>query len=139
MTKSRSALTALAAIAFWPGAAHAWPAAPIAIPGIMSAPSDPLGEVARRVRLGGDSGCVVVHSGDELVVCGRRRIGGSLRVPDEPEPGARMRLTAGELPSAMAAMNAGGCLRLCHQPVMIDIIGTVRAVQRGLDRILHPD
>lgn len=138
MTKSRSALTALTAIACWPGAAHAWPAAPIAIPGIISAPSDPLGEVARRVSLA-DSGCAITDSPDELVVCGRRRIGGGLRIPDEPEPGARIRLTAGELPSAMAAMNAGGCLRLCHQPVMIDIIGTVRAVQRGLDRILHPD
>jgi hypothetical protein len=39
----------------------------------------------------------------------------------------------------MAALGAGGCLRLCHQPVQIDVIGAARALRRGIGRLLDPD
>jgi hypothetical protein len=46
-----------------------------------------------------------------------------------------VRLIAGEAPSAMAAMGAGGCLRLCEQPVMINLLDP-GSIIRGLDHIL---
>jgi hypothetical protein len=135
MTKSRSALIIAAALG-WPGAALALPAA---IPGVIAAPPDPLGDVAREMGRRADPACSRDESEADVVVCGRRQRGGGLRIPDEPEPGGRVRLTAGELPTGMAAMNAGGCLRLCSQPVIINVFEAVRAISRGLDRILHPD
>ena len=133
MTKSRSALIILVFVSC-PGAALA---SAVAVPSVIAAPSDPLGDVARQAALRGERDCGGGGSDAEVVVCGRR-VGGGWRVPDEPEPGTRLRLTAGELPTGTAAMNAGGCLRLCHQPVMVDVFGAVRAISRGLDRILHP-
>jgi hypothetical protein len=139
MTKSRSALCVLFALA-WPGAASALPVVPMAAPGIIAAPPDPLADAARRSALRVDLDCNAGRSEDEVVVCGRRRLeSGSLRVPYEREPGARIRLTAGELPSARDALSAGGCLRLCPQPVMINVISAITTVARGIDRILHPD
>jgi len=31
------------------------------------------------------------------------------------------------------------CLRACYRPVMVPIIPMIRALGRGLDRLLHPD
>jgi hypothetical protein len=109
------------------------PSAPVAS-SIIAAPSDPLRDVAAR-RLADEERC---RSGtaDSIVVCGRLvQGGGGYRVPYRPEPGARVRLIAGEPPSAMAAMGAGGCLRLCEQPVMINLLDP-GSIIRGLDRIL---
>ena len=78
-------------------------------------------------------------SADEIVVCGRPvQGGGGYRVPWAPEPGARVRLIAGEPPSATGAMGAGGCLRLCEQPVMLNLLDP-GSIARGLDRILGGD
>lgn len=108
-------------------------AAPVAS-SIIVAPPDPLGDLAAR-RLADEARCRE-GGGDAIIVCGRlARGGGGYRVPDRPEPGARVRLVAGELPSAMAAMGADSCLRLCERPVMINLLDP-DSIIRGLDRIL---
>jgi len=108
------------------------PAAPVQ--GIIAAPPDPLGDIGAQ-RRAEDERC---RGGalDTVIVCGRLARGGDgYRVPYRPEPGARTRLIAGEPPSAMAAMGADGCLRLCEQPVMINLLDP-GSIIRGLDRIL---
>jgi hypothetical protein len=105
--------------------------------GIVIAPPDPLGAIAARQRAE-EERC---RNGgpDAIVVCGRlARGGGGYRIPWVPEPGARIRLTAGEAPSATAAMGADRCLRLCEQPIMINILDP-RAIARGIDHILSGD
>jgi hypothetical protein len=71
---------------------------------------------------------------DAIIVCGRND-DARMRVPYEPEPGARVRLIAGEAPSAVGALGAGGSPRGGG----VDVIALVNALGRGLDRILHPD
>ena len=102
--------------------------------GIVAAPPDPLGDLAARQRE--DEERCQRGAADAIVVCGRLvRRGAGYRIPWEPEPGARVRLVAGEAPSAMAAMGADRCLRLCYQPVMINLLDP-GSIVRGLDRIL---
>jgi hypothetical protein len=109
------------------------PAAPIPA-GIIAAPPDPLGDIAARQRA--DEERCRLGGSDAILVCGRLAGGvGGYRVPWEPEPGARVRLIAGEAPSAMAAKDADGCLRLCEQPVRINLLDP-GSIVRGLDRIL---
>jgi hypothetical protein len=110
-------------------------------PAIIAASPDPLGDLAIRRALAdpADAACRRGASADAIIVCGRVVAGGGYRVPWEPEPGARVRLIAGEVPSAMAAMGADRCIRLCLQPLMIDVGSAVRGIARGVDRILHPD
>lgn len=132
MRGRRLLLLLLAVGAASPGLAQA-PSAPLAA-GIIAAPSDPLGDIAAR-RREEEERC---QRGllDSVTVCGRLvQAGGGYRLPYEPEPGARVRLVAGEPPSAMAAMGAGGCLRLCEQPVMFNLLDP-GSIIRGLDRIL---
>jgi hypothetical protein len=126
--------------AAWPRAAAAAPdPAPVRPPAIIPAPPDPLGDLAAR-QAAADAACRRVGFGDAILVCGRpARSGGGYRIPWVPEPGARVRLVAGEAPSATAAMSAGGCLRLCLEPVRVNIIQALRTLGRGLDRLLHPD
>jgi len=131
--------------AAWPGAARGVPPAPA----IFAAPADPLGAIeAERQAAALRAVYEVVFCGrdaatGEIVVCGRRPRGAGIRVPWEPEPGARIHLIAGEPPGGLAAMGAGGCLRLCPQPLRVDLIGgdrsIVNAVGRGIERLLHPD
>lgn len=78
---------------------------------------------------------------DNVVVCGRRPAEGGpgdYRVPWAPEPGRIARLP-GEAPSGRDALAADQCLRLCAQPVMIDVGKALSAIERGIDRLLHPD
>jgi hypothetical protein len=117
----------------------------LAQPSIIPAPPDPLGDLAVRRALA-DPAAAACRRGalaDAIVVCGRAVAGGGYRVPWQPEPGARVRLIAGEAPGGPAAMGAGACLRLCQQPLMIDLIGgdrsIVNAIGRGIGRLLHPD
>jgi len=101
--------------------------------GIIAAPPDPLGDIAARQRT--EEERCRADSFDAIIVCGRLvRGGGGYRVPYEPEPGARVRPIAGEAPSA----HGDGCLRLCLQPVMINIFDP-RSIARGIDRILSGD
>ena len=139
------ALPLLLLVACWPGAAGAAPA-PTAI---VAAPADPLGALAAVRRAAAFRGiyeqdCDRDAVTGEIVVCGRRRrVGGGMRIPYVPEPGTPVRLVAGEAPGGVAAMGADGCLRLCQQPLSIDLIGgdrgIVNAIGRGIERLLHPD
>src|SRR5207237_3429164 len=102
---------------------------------IIAAPPDPLGDIAawRRAE---EARCQSGES-DAIIVCGRLvQGGGGYRVPYRPEPGTRVRLIAGEPPSAMAAMAAGGCLRLCERRVMINLLDP-GSIVRGLDRVFR--
>lgn len=127
---SLRALTALAMSAAAPAFAQ-----PASLPaGMAAAPPDPLGDIARR-QLTDEENCQR-GTADSVVVCGRLlRGGGGYRVIWAPEPGARVRLVAGEAPSAMAAMGADRCLRLCLQPVGINLLDP-GSVVRGIDRVL---
>ena len=112
------------------------PAAPIAS-SIIAAPPDPLGDLAARRRI--EEARCRIGEDEGIVVCGRLvRGGGGYRVPYRPEPGERVRLIAGELPSAMAAMTADHCIRLCLQPITIDLLHP-STIARGIDRILGGD
>ena len=133
MTKSRTlpALFPAALIGVSLPAAAQVPPAPAAI---IAAPADPLGDLARQRYLD-DARCRDGDS-DAIVVCGRIvRGGGGYRIPYRPDPGARVRLIAGEVPSATSAMGGPGCLRLCYQPVMINLLDP-GSIVRGLDHIL---
>ena len=109
------------------------PAAPVPSR-IVAAPPDPLGDIAAE-RRAAQARCAA-GAPDSIVVCGRpMQGGGGYRIPWQPEPGARVRLVAGETPSATAAMGADGCLRLCEHPVMVNLLDP-GSIIRGLDRIL---
>ncbi len=135
MAEMRSlALLVLPGLAF-PAAAQTTSAA--VTPGIIAAPSDPLGDIAAHRRTD-EERC---RRGDPnaIIVCGRPVRGGDgYRVPYRPEPGARVRLIAGEAPSAMAAMAADGCFRFCYRPVMIDLLHPA-SIARAIDSILNGD
>jgi hypothetical protein len=134
MIKSRMALLALSAgAAAWPGAAFAQSPAASAEQAI-AAYDLWYEEVTDGAGATGVRRCRRETGGDEIVVCGRSD-DSRMRVPYEPVPGARVRLIAGEVPSAMGALNAGGTPRGGG----IDVIGLAKALGRGLDRILHPD
>ena len=132
MTKSRTALILLAAA--WPGAAFADPPAATAEEALASYDAE-FAAVMRTAR--SPRRCPRTADGEDIIVCGRTD-DQSMRVPYEPVPG-EVHHIAGDLPTGREAMAAGGCLRLCPQPVTIDVIATVRALSRGLDRLLHPD
>lgn len=124
MTKSRTApgLILLALTPFPPASAQTPPAAEAAI---EAQRAEVRAIVARPCPAGGDE--------EEIVVCGRRddEPGVSeyrLPLPVAREPGARIR---GEAPPMRE------CLRLCHQPLTIDVIGATRSIMRAVDRLLH--
>ena len=129
-----------------PALALAALAAPWAVP---PAPADALGnlEVAAPQRGAADldslwraglhDRCRRSTDVDEIIVCGREP---AERIAFPPIPGQVPRLIAGEAPSGAGAMAAGGCLRLCHQPVGISVnpisllrdpMGTLRNALRG--------
>ena len=113
------------------------PAAPVAS-GIIAAPPDPLGEIAARRRE--EQERCRTGALDTVIVCGRLAQGGDgYRVPWRPEPGARVRPIAGEAPSAMAAMGADRCLRLCYQPVMINLLDPGRSSAASIASSARPE
>lgn len=121
--------------------AAAWPAPAIADPPVVTAEDaiaaydaefDAVMASARTLRR-----CPRDGDGEDIVVCGRAD-DAAMRVPYEPVPG-QVHHIAGDLPTGRDALAAGACLRLCPQPVMVDVIGALNALGRGLDRILHPD
>lgn len=104
---------------------------------IIAAPPNPLGDLAARRRA--DEARCPTGEDDGIIVCGRLVRGGDgYRIPYQPEPGARVRLIAGEMPSATAAMSADHCIRLCQQPIMLDLLHP-STIARGIDRILGGD
>lgn len=132
MSRIARTLVALAASA---------PTGAFAAPGLVPAPPDPLGDIARAAARGGH-GFSRCDNDDpaSIIVCGRRagRGAGGYRVPYVPVPG-EVHHIAGELRTGADAAGADGCLHLCEQPLSIDIIGAARALGRGIDRLLHPD
>ena len=73
-----------------------------------------------------------------IVVCGRDHDASMrLPLPVVPEPGARHRLIAGELPSARDALSVGRAC--CGGGGGINLLGLAGALVHGADRILHPD
>jgi hypothetical protein len=133
MTKSRTALPSLTAlIAAWPAGALAEPPGTTAEE-VLSAYQAQVDAVMRS----GDSArrCPRDPGGEDIVVCARSD-NARMRVPYEPEPGARVRLVAGEAPSSRDALGAGSC---CGGGGGLDVIAIGRTLGRGLDRLLHPD
>jgi len=74
--------------------------------------------------------------GDEIVVCGNQGVSETQQyLPPLPtpsrEPGDRIK---GE-----ANFDGGGCIRLCHQPLKIDVIKAGKSIAKGIRRILGKD
>ena len=114
--------------------------APLAAQPILSAPPDPLGDIARRQALAGrytgQRGCDP-GEGEDIVICARRGV--DFRVPYEPVPGDRPTRAMGELPR-YGDLGSDDCHRLCNERVMIhldvgwlfsDPGGALRAMLRG--------
>src|SRR5437868_9410494 len=140
MTKSRIALLILAPLPFWPPSG----ALAQATPAPLSA-GELIAEHNARIldamgNIDGVARCPRGGPGDDaIVVCGRDT-GFRERLPlgSQPEPGARHRLIAGEVPTGRDAMTDADpdrCVRLCEQPVMISIIPAIRTLARGFGRI----
>jgi hypothetical protein len=144
MTKSRIALLVLAVLLCWPpGPALAQSApAPLSAEELVAAHNARI--LDAMAGIDGVARCPRGGPGDDaIVVCGRDT-GFRERLPlgSQPEPGARHRLIAGEVPTGREAMTDADpdrCMRLCEQPGTIPISPAVRALARGFGRILHPD
>jgi hypothetical protein len=138
MTKSRTALHALAALAMaWPEAAPAEPGPPVSAEALLAAYNARIHAAMGNVD--GARRCPRDGTGDDaIVVCGRGD-DARIRLPlgSQPEPGARHRLIAGETPSAADAVNVGRAC--CGGGAGVDLLGVAAALVRGADRILHPD
>ena len=134
MTKSRSALGLLAvAMGAWPAPAAAENLTPEATIAAYNRQIHEMIETRANSRR-----CAPETNEDAIVVCARTD-GAAYRVPYDPPPGSRRRLIAGEPPSARDAMGGGGCLRLCEQPISVNVVSAIQGLGRGLDRLLHPD
>lgn len=136
MTKSRTALLILAPLAAaWPGASRAAPAPPTAEEAIAAYEADFHAVMGSAVSPGRRA-CPAAAQGDEdIVVCGRDD-SARYRVSDEPPAGARVRLVAGEAPSAIDALSVGDAC--CGGGGGLDVIAIARTLGRGVDRLLHP-
>jgi hypothetical protein len=85
--------------------------------------------------------CPKPASPDEIVVCGRPEGSADpnrLPLPPEREPGAPVAL-AGEAPTGKDALATASCLRLCYQPVMLNIIDAALTAKKIVEHILDPD
>ena len=80
-----------------------------------------------------DARCLSEEDPEDIVVCGRRDPDDagptSLRVPYVPEPGRR-------IPGEPLA-DSGGCMRLCHQPVQVDVFKVGSAIVKGVRSLLE--
>jgi len=74
---------------------------------------------------------------EEIVVCGRRSDAPDpdrAPLPIGPEPGTRI---VGDVPNGVASMNADSCLRLCPQPVMIDVYKAAKFMKNLAERLIE--
>ena len=81
--------------------------------------------------------CPTPEDPEEIVVCGRPSGApdpNRAPLPIGPEPGARI---VGDVPSGRASMSAGGCIKLCPQPVMVDVFKAARFMKNPADRIIN--
>ena len=138
MTKSRRPVHLLAPLLFcWSEGAPAQSASTATAEELVAAYNgrihDAMGSVEGARRCPRDA-----DGDDAIIVCGRiddARM--RLPLPVQPEPGARPRLIAGEVPSATGALNVGRAC--CASGGGINLLGVAGALARGVDRILHPD
>lgn len=80
--------------------------------------------------------CPLPEDPDEIVVCARPRGAADPNrapLPIGPEPGTRV---VGDVPNGTASMNADSCLRLCAQPVEIDVFKAAKFMRNLADRII---
>lgn len=138
MTKSRTApacFLAACLLALWPAPAAAQ----------TSDPADPAALVEAQRREVRDVVSPRCRSNDDpeaIVVCGRRDDRGPQgplsALPYAPEPGS---IRPGDVAGGeqRAALANDRCLRLCAQPVQIDIIGAVRGIGRAIERLRDDD
>ena len=75
----------------------------------------------------------------EITVCGKRPESDPNRIPSSGQrmAGDRIRLVPGEAPRA--GLDVGGCIRLCHRPVSVNILAAVPVLVKGIRKILDPD
>jgi hypothetical protein len=80
-----------------------------------------------------DPRCASDRDPEAIVVCARRDPDDSgpkaLRIPYVPEPGRRI---PGEV-----SFDGGGCMRLCYQPVQVDVFKVGKAVVKGVKYLLE--
>jgi hypothetical protein len=138
MTKSRRPLHLLAPLLFyWPDGAPAQSASTATAEELVAAYNgrihDAMGSVAGARRCPRDAG-----GDDAIIVCGRvddARM--RLPLPVQPEPGARPRLVAGEVPSATGALSVGRAC--CETGGGINLLGVAAARARGGESRRNPD
>ena len=83
---------------------------------------------------------------NNVVVCGRREQFSRYRVPSA-DPALAMRPANRAGGEQLRAMDADACLRLCHQPVMVGVVGisadgvtgAIPDIAQAADRLLNPD
>jgi hypothetical protein len=82
--------------------------------------------------------CPAPSDPEEIVVCGRagQRDPNRLHFDPPRTPGQRR---PGEAPSGIDAMNADACLRLCPQPLELDLIEAVKIGHKIIRHILDPE
>ena len=114
-------------------------------PAIVPAPPDPLGDLALRRALAdpAESRSAGARAAGAIVVCGRAEAGGRLSLPWQPDPGARVRLIAGEAARRRRGDGRG------RVPEALRAAGDDRpdrrrpehrhAIGRGIGSLLHPD
>ena len=76
--------------------------------------------------------CPTPDDPEEIVVCGRPSGApdpNRAPLPIAREPGAR-------IPGENSG-DGGGCIRLCHQPLMIDVVKAAKFTRKLVDRIFH--
>ena len=103
---------------------------------------------AQRAAIAELAGQVCPESADpnNVVVCGRRERFARYRVPSA-DPALAMRPANRAGGEQMNALAGDICLRLCHQPVMVGVVGVsadgvtgaIPDIARAVDRLLHPD
>ncbi|HEY0412431.1 MAG TPA: hypothetical protein VGD66_04750 [Allosphingosinicella sp.] len=82
------------------------------------------------------AGCAPTGTVDDIVVCGR---GAPAQRGDFPRAPGEIVRHANEPGSGRAALTAGGCDRLCSQPLRLDVIKIVRGAPAALRRLLGKD
>jgi len=91
----------------------------------------------QQVMRGAGIGCLPAERPGDIVVCGKTAPAPMKRSPFE-EREAPPDAPEGAALSGVAALNTvDRCMRLCHQPVGISLIGAARAIGKAADILLN--